>query len=106
MSDIQYPQPYAPQPYQQPYAPAADPGYVAQLEQRVRYLEARCATALVSGGFFKKAFAIWGYAFVANFIIGTIVSIIAFIISLIFGAAVIGSIGSFMQQQGGSQPSF
>lgn len=105
MTDYQHPQPYAaPQAYPQAYTPAADPNYVAQLEQRLRYLEAKCATALVSGGFFKKAFAVWGYAFVASFIIGTIVSIISLILSLIFGAALLGSLGSFMQQQGAAGP--
>jgi hypothetical protein len=105
MSDYQHPQPYAaPLTYPQAYAPTADPGYIAQLEQRVRYLEAKCATALVSGGFFKKAFAVWGYAFVASFIIGTIVSIVSLILSLIFGAALLGSVGTFMQQQGATGP--
>jgi uncharacterized membrane protein len=105
MTDYQHPQPYAaPQAYPQAYAPAVDPNYVAQLEQRVRYLEAKCATALVSGGFFKKAFAVWGYSFVASFIIGMIVSILSLILSLVFGAAVLGSLGSFLQQQGTSGP--
>ena len=103
MSDYRYPQPYpAQQPYPQAYAPTADAGYIAQLEQRVRYLEAKCATTLVSGGFFKKSFAVWGYAFVASFIIGTILSIIGFIIALIFGVTALGALSEIMQQSSGS----
>lgn len=105
MSDYQYQQPYAaPQAYpaQQAYPSGADAGYLMQLEQRVRYLEAKCATALVSGGFFKKSFAVWGYAFVASFIIGTILSIIGFIIALIFGITAAGALGEILRQSSGS----
>jgi hypothetical protein len=87
--------------YQQPaYPQATDPNYIAYLEQRVRALETKCAGALVSGGFLKKSFAVWGYSLVASFIIGTIMSIIGFALSLIFGAALFGSLSSILQQQG------
>lgn len=101
MSDYQYQHPYPAQPYQQA-APVIDANYVAYLEQRVRVLEAKVSGALVSGGFLKKSFAVWGYAFVANFIISVIVGVLSFIVSLVFGAALWGTISSALEQSGGA----
>lgn len=77
-------------PYQQQQAPPpgapppADPmAYVQNLDMRLRVLEQR-----VGGGFFKRAFSIWGHWFVVQLIIGTVVWTVIFVIALIFGLAV------------------
>lgn len=85
--------------YQQPYGAPMDPNaYIASLEARVRALEMRLPnTALVAPGFMKRAFAVWGYNFVASFILGLIASIIGFVISLVF----FGGVAALINQSGG-----
>lgn len=95
MSDYRNPQVYAAQP--------ADPNYVAYLEQRIRALEAKTATSLVSGGFFGKAFSVWGYYFVAQTVISLIVFVLALIVSLIFGAGLAGLFSNIAQS---SRPTY
>lgn len=72
--------------YPQPVpAQRNDPQYVAYLEQRIVALEARLPqTKLVSPSFMSRAFAVWGHMFVAQLIIGAIVAVISFILSLLF----------------------
>jgi hypothetical protein len=68
--------------------------YVAQLEARVRQLEMRLPnTSLVAAGFMRRAFAVWGHMFVASFIIGLVMSVVSFVLSLVFGAGMLSLIG-------------
>lgn len=79
---------YPPQ-YQQPVPPADPMSYVAALEARIRALEARLPnTSVVAPSFMKRAFAIWGHAFVANFVISLIAGIIGFVLSLVFAGGI------------------
>ena len=91
------PQAQAPQYPPQAYAaPTLDP--YSALEQRVRTLEMRLPnTKLLANSFMSRAFAVWGHYFVAQLVISLVVGVIIGIISVIFGAAVIGSIGNIMQ---------
>ena len=80
--------------YQQPYPtappPVADPmAYIAGLDQRLRALEGR-----ITGGFMKRAFAVWGQWFVAQFIIGLVVGAIMTIIGIVIGGSILGSLGN------------
>lgn len=52
-------------------------------------------TDLLSPGFFKRAFAVWGHFFVANLIIGTIITVAYFCLVMVLLGPVFGSI---MQQ--------
>lgn len=82
--------------YQYPTGVARnDPQYVAYLEQRIAALEARSHSAvpntkIVAPGFLTRAFAIWGHYFVAQFLIGIVLTIVWMIIGLIFA----GSMGA------------
>lgn len=82
--------------YQYPAAAARnDPQYVAYLEQRIAALESRTLSAapntkLMAPGFLTRAFAVWGHYFVAQFIIGLVLTVIWMILGLIFA----GSMGA------------
>jgi hypothetical protein len=85
--------------YPQPVpAQRNDPQYVAYLEQRIAALEARLPqTKLVSPSFMSRAFAVWGHYFVAQLIISIILSVIAFIFSLIFAGGMAAMINSITE---------
>ena len=79
-------------------APRNDPQYIAYLEQRIAALEARLPnTKVVAPGFFARSFAIWGHHFVAQFLIGIIISVIMTLVSLIFAGSLAAVFGSFLE---------
>jgi hypothetical protein len=49
-------------------------------------------TNLISPGFLKRAFAVWGHFFVANIIIGTIVGISYACLMMVFFGSLLGSV--------------
>jgi hypothetical protein len=49
-------------------------------------------TNLLSSGFFKRAFAVWGHFFVANLIIGTIVGILYTCLMMAMFGSMFGSL--------------
>jgi hypothetical protein len=74
----------------QPKSKSVDGNAIARYVSRVLP-----QTSLLSNGFFKRAFAVWGHFFVASLIIGTILGILYTCLMI----AMFGSMfGNFVQQ--------
>ena len=75
--------------------------HVRQLENEVRALRSysRGGSNLQSPNFLKRAFAVWGHHFIAQFIISIIFGIIGFCISLVFGTSLLAIVQSLINAQ-------
>lgn len=71
---------------------------IAQLESEVRTLRAYGSNVsnLQSPNFMKRAFAVWGHHFIAQFIISLILGIIGFCISIALGGSLLAVVESML----------